>query len=735
MNTLTADDLLDDVREYLGAIAEAHGEDAPDIDDDLMRDVLAGLLEQGESGDSDDAEPVEYSLQAGERYSSVWPGRGWTYAGRGPRGGKKWRRMRAVKKTPDEDSHEYSSTQFNLPEDIAGKMLALAEKISDDDLAEGGREDEPHVTVKYGLHTVKADDVERVVKDFGPVKIKLGKTSFFPAKDDGEDVVKIDVESEGLRRLNKLISEKLDCTDTHPEYVPHVTLAYVKAGKGEKYVSEKSLDVELTLTEMLFSSPDGEQVTIPLGKAKDAEDDELSETSEPVEYVLQSWQIVYRTSRGEPVLYATAHAPAGGIDIGGEHFEGGEFITGDVVAKGTKEEKAAIKSGAPKGKKPPKVKAEKGRERMIEAIRADADDKGEARVILKNGQPAPPHITAAHIGKDWTDVQISLDPEADVLVIAKDEKGRPKTVYSDKWDDGASARKFARVSEMMEKREEIAKEVQAARKGDKKEQADCAFLIEQQGTRPGSDADTKGLNQLLGVDLSPADVVAGKIEDEKTGELKDAMFLRIKGQYVHVKDEGTAEQLRAAREAGDVQDSDYWIKSFGATTLEARHVVEAPDGVRLQFVGKEGVWHDHLVKDKRLAAMLVERKKAAKDDCGRLFKTTETKLNKFIGELDGGLFTAKDFRTKRANEIAINEVKNRPKPATMKEYKAAVLEVGKAASHVLGNDPTMALASYVNPAVFSGWFAGLSAEERALADKPKKGKKGEKDADAAGDGE
>ena len=422
---------------------------------------------------------------------------------------------------------------------------------------------------------------------------------------------------------------------------------------------------------------------------------------------------------------------AGGREHKGKGEGGGQFVSSDDgndhnVEKKSKQHK---KDTANVTKKPPKVKAEKGRERMIEAIRLDAvkDEDGkivqEARVVLRNGQPAPPHITAAHISKDWVDVQVTLDPEADVLVIAQDEKGKPKTVYSDKWEDGADSRKFARVSEMMEKWTAITDEIQEARVGSNKENADCAFLIEQQGTRPGSDADTKGLNYLFGVELKQSDVVAGKVEDEKTGEQKDAMFLRIKGQYVHVKDEGTANQLRKAKASSNLQDSDYWIKSFGATTLQARHIVETKKGVKLQFVGKEGVWHDHFVNDARLAKMLLERKRAAKGERDQLFKTNEIKLNKFITTLDGGLFTAKDFRTKRANEVALSKIKNRPKPTTMKEYKTAVMAVGLAASHLLGNDPTMALAKYVNPTVFSGWFAGLPPTERALADKPKRAKK------------
>ena len=46
--------------------------------------------------------------------------------------------------------------------------------------------------------------------------------------------------------------------------------------------------------------------------------------------------------------------------------------------------------------------------------------------------------------------------------------------------------------------------------------------------------------------------------------------------------------------------------------------MQSKDGVRLQFVGKESVWHDHLVRDKALGQMLLERK-AESGETGKLF--------------------------------------------------------------------------------------------------------------------
>lgn len=160
--------------------------------------------------------------------------------------------------------HKYASTQFNLEGTIADTILEMASRIPDEDLAKDGREFEPHVTIKYGLHTDYPDEVKLALVEWmklrgkNCVNVRLKDTSLFPG--DGFEVVKIDVESDDLHSLNEHISSFLECTDTHPEYVPHVTLAYVKSGLGEKYI--EMYDVfgeEVVLRHFVFSDADGKR--------------------------------------------------------------------------------------------------------------------------------------------------------------------------------------------------------------------------------------------------------------------------------------------------------------------------------------------------------------------------------------------------------------------------------------------------------------------------------------------
>lgn len=173
------------------------------------------------------------------------------------------RRDEPMRYGKDGEPHKFSSTQFNLPPWLARQVLALGRTIADKDLAEEGREETPHITVKYGLHTQDADDVEGVLYGFAPTTVGLGEVSIFETEE--ADVVKIDVMGMGLHRLNDLLSSELECTDTHPEYRPHITLAYVKPGMGKRYAGHSHLTgLSVTLDKVTFSDKEGNKTEIRL---------------------------------------------------------------------------------------------------------------------------------------------------------------------------------------------------------------------------------------------------------------------------------------------------------------------------------------------------------------------------------------------------------------------------------------------------------------------------------------
>jgi len=191
--------------------------------------------------------------------------------------------------------HEFASTQFDISGPAEKEMLKLARSIPKDELAEDGIETDAHITCLFGLHTDSPDEVRELVKDFGPVTIKFGKTSLFPANKGQEqrggaqyDVLKIDIEGDDIHRLNKLL-RKLDHTSTFPTYHPHATIAYLKPGEGEKYCGKNKLTGKaITFDSFEFSGKDRKKTTVNLADEPEEFSRDLSEI-EPVEFGLMDW--------------------------------------------------------------------------------------------------------------------------------------------------------------------------------------------------------------------------------------------------------------------------------------------------------------------------------------------------------------------------------------------------------------------------------------------------------------
>lgn len=163
------------------------------------------------------------------------------------------------------ESHDYSSTDILLPPEMADFLIEWNElNIPDevlftDEDGGKGRELEPHCTVKYGLIAQEVPaQLRDIADDTGPFPVFLGEISLFTTSPDF-DVVKLDVESPWLRRLNKRISDTLPNEDTHPEYRPHVTLAYVKKGTCDDMEGDdpfkEGVDREFQASELRFSGP------------------------------------------------------------------------------------------------------------------------------------------------------------------------------------------------------------------------------------------------------------------------------------------------------------------------------------------------------------------------------------------------------------------------------------------------------------------------------------------------
>jgi hypothetical protein len=126
-----------------------------------------------------------------------------------------------------------------------------------------GLETEPHTTLLYGLHDgVSIDDVNNVLNKHTYPSCKVHNPSLF--KNKQYDVLKFDVEGDSLHDANGEL-RGYPHTNDYPDYHPHLTVAYLKPGTGNKYIRKMiGLNYELTPQHAVYSQPNGEKTKIKI---------------------------------------------------------------------------------------------------------------------------------------------------------------------------------------------------------------------------------------------------------------------------------------------------------------------------------------------------------------------------------------------------------------------------------------------------------------------------------------
>lgn len=265
-------------------------------------------------------------------------------------------------------------------------------------------------------------------------------------------------------------------------------------------------------------------------------------------------------------------------------------------------------------------------------------DKIPGKWVSADGKPLNKHtqnyVDTVAIPPAWKDVMVSTEPNAALVAMGTDSKGKRQPKYSAEHTEASKLVKFARVRELNNLMPKVVKQSQKdmmdKRLSDReRDNAATVHLISKTGFRPG----------------------------------------------------------------GDSEDA------YGASTLEKRHVKVSGDTVSFQFVGKHKVNQTKAIKSPELAAYLEPKLKSLKDG-DQVFMASGASAGKYLKGLVGPDFKVKDLRTWTGTATARSLISREAVPANESELKAQQKRISEAVSKKLGNTPTVALESYIDPLVW-----------------------------------
>jgi DNA topoisomerase-1 len=162
--------------------------------------------------------------------------------------------------------------------------------------------------------------------------------------------------------------------------------------------------------------------------------------------------------------------------------------------------------------------------------------------------------------------------------------------------------------------------------------------------------------------------------------------------------------------------------SFGLTTLRAKHVRVSGGTLRFQFRGKSGIHHSVDVNDRRLARIVKQCRDLPGQELfqyvdrgGVVRRVGSGDINRYVREVTGQDFTAKDFRTWSGTVLAATALRELRSASTKRQAEKNVLLAIEAVAGLLGNTRTVCRKSYVHPGVIDCYVDGSMMKVLARA--------------------
>lgn len=157
--------------------------------------------------------------------------------------------------------------------------------------------------------------------------------------------------------------------------------------------------------------------------------------------------------------------------------------------------------------------------------------------------------------------------------------------------------------------------------------------------------------------------------------------------------------------------------TFGLATLRSQHARIRRGCVIFEFPAKGGVPQVRRIIDTDVCAVLRDlrrrRRGAQRLFCywdGRQWREVHSdEINAYLREASGSDLTAKDFRTWHATVLAATRLADEGVPRSAAARRRRVAAVMREVAELLGNTPTVARASYVDPRVIDLFQRGRVA--------------------------
>lgn len=257
----------------------------------------------------------------------------------------------------------------------------------------------------------------------------------------------------------------------------------------------------------------------------------------------------------------------------------------------------------------------------------------------------------------WTNVEISENKKADLQVTGRDDKDRKQYIYHPKHTAKQNSKKFDRI-------------------------IDFADQLEHMRRVTGQHLRKRKLNRekVLAVML----------------RLLESAFFRP-GNETYSKENAT----------------------YGLTTLRHKHLSIDGDEIIFNYNGKSGQDQEKHIVDGKLAKIVQEIDDMPGyeifkylDEDNNITKVKSDDLNAYIHEVMGEEFSAKDFRTWAGTMIAaialdeLGVVAKKDQKLLDQNIKEAVNRV----SERLGNTPSVARSSYIDPRVIEDYTHGRTLQ-------------------------